>query len=231
MAAPATAVAETPTSSVAGPRMRAIIQTEYGAADVLRPAEIERPAIGADEVLVGVRAAGLDRGTWHLMTGKPYLPRASPSGSARPKNPVPGLDVAGVVVAVGSAVTRFRPATRCSASARAPSPSTPPRARTSSRASPANLTFEQAAAVPVSGMTALQGSRDVGRVAGRAEGADHRRVGRRRQLRRAAGQGARRRGHRRVQHRQARPGPIARRRPRHRLHPGRLRRRRDSATT
>ena len=85
MAAPATAAAETPTSSVTSPRMRAIVQTEYGTADVLRPAEIERPTIGADDVLVQVRAAGLDRGTWHLMAGKPYAARLA-VGLRAPKN-------------------------------------------------------------------------------------------------------------------------------------------------
>ena len=105
MAAPTTA---TPTSSVAGPRMRATIQTAYGTADVLRLAEIERPAIGADEVLVEVRAAGLDRGTWHLMAGKPYAARLV-VGLRTPKNSVPGLDASGVVAAIGSGVTRFQP--------------------------------------------------------------------------------------------------------------------------
>ena len=71
-------------------------------------AEIERPVIGADEVLVEVHAAGLDRGTWHLMAGMPYAARLV-AGLRAPKNPVPGLDVAGVVVAVGSEVTRFQP--------------------------------------------------------------------------------------------------------------------------
>ena len=88
MATPATAAAETPVSSGARPRMRAIIQTEYGTADVLRSAEIERPAIGADEVLVEVRAAGLDRGTWHLMAGKPYAARLA-VGLSAPKNRFP----------------------------------------------------------------------------------------------------------------------------------------------
>ena len=72
MAVPATAEQMTAT---AGQRMRAIVQTEYGTADVLRVAEIERPVIGADEVLVKVRAAGVDRGTWHLMAGMPYAAR------------------------------------------------------------------------------------------------------------------------------------------------------------
>ena len=79
---------------VTGQRMQAIVQNEYGTADVLRVAEIERPSIRADEVLVQVRAAGLDRGTWHLMAGMPYAARLA-VGLRAPKNPVPGLDVGG----------------------------------------------------------------------------------------------------------------------------------------
>jgi NADPH:quinone reductase-like Zn-dependent oxidoreductase len=89
--------------------MRAIVQNTYGTADVLRLARVTRPQIAADEVLVQVRAAGLDRGTWHMMAGQPYLLRVLGFGFRAPKNPVPGLDVAGTVVAVGSAVTRFSP--------------------------------------------------------------------------------------------------------------------------
>src|SRR3954447_23062903 len=86
--------------------MQAIVQAEYGSADVLRVEEIGRPTIGEDEVLVRVHAAGLDRGTWHLMTGLPYLGRLA-FGLRRPKKPVPGLDVAGTVVAAVGGVTRF----------------------------------------------------------------------------------------------------------------------------
>ncbi len=88
--------------------MQAIVQAGYGSADVLRRAEIDKPVIGDDEVLIRVQAAGLDRGTWHLMTGKPYLIRLV-SGLRTPKSPVPGLDVAGTVVTTGAAVTRFKP--------------------------------------------------------------------------------------------------------------------------
>src|SRR3990170_5954855 len=86
--------------------MRAIVQDSYGSADVLREARIRRPDIADNEVLVRVHAAGLDRGTWHLMTGKPYLQRPV-TGLRRPRNPVSGRDVAGTVVAVGTTVTRF----------------------------------------------------------------------------------------------------------------------------
>jgi len=89
--------------------MQAVVQEEYGTADVLRVGEIDRPVIGRSEVLVEVRAAGLDRGSWHLMVGLPYLVRLAGVGLRAPKRPVPGLDVAGVVVEVGSEVTRFKP--------------------------------------------------------------------------------------------------------------------------
>ena len=86
--------------------MRAIVQAGYGSADVLHLAEIGRPAAAGGEVLLRVHAAGLDRGTWHLMAGQPYVIRLV-SGLRAPKNPVPGLDVAGTVVAAGADVTGF----------------------------------------------------------------------------------------------------------------------------
>ena len=89
--------------------MKAIVQDTYGTADVLRFDEVDRPAPGHDQVLVQVRAAGVDPGVWHLMTGRPYLVRAMGFGLRKPKNRVPGSDVAGVVEAVGEDVTRFRP--------------------------------------------------------------------------------------------------------------------------
>jgi len=87
--------------------MSAIVQDAYGDADVLRLERVARPAIGEGEVLVRVHAAGLDRGTWHLMTGKPYLMRIAGLGFRRPKDRVPGRDLAGTVDAVGAGVTRF----------------------------------------------------------------------------------------------------------------------------
>ena len=163
MATPATAAADVPTGSEPGRLMRAIVQTEYGTADVLRLAEIERPAIGADEVLVEVRAAGLDRGTWHLMAGMPYAARLA-VGLRAPKNPVPGLDVAGVVVAVGSEVTRFQPGDEVFGVSKGSFAEFAAAREDKLARKPSNLTFEQAAAVPVSGMTALRGLSDVGRL-------------------------------------------------------------------
>ena len=141
--------------------MRAIIQKEYGTADVLRVGEIERPTIGADEVLVKVHAAGLDRGTWHLMAGLPYAARLA-VGVRAPKNPVPGLDVAGVVAAVGSEVTRFRSGDEVFGVSRGSFAEYAAARENKLARKPSNLTFEQAASVPVSGMTALRGLSDVG---------------------------------------------------------------------
>jgi NADPH:quinone reductase-like Zn-dependent oxidoreductase len=143
--------------------MQAVVQAGYGSADVLSVKEIGRPVIGADEVLVRVRAAGLDRGTWHLMAGKPYLIRLV-SGLRAPRNPVPGLDVAGQVAAVGAKVTRFKVGDEVFGISKG-SFAEYARARESKLVrKPANLTFDQAAAVAVSGLTALQGLRDAGRV-------------------------------------------------------------------
>ena len=143
--------------------MRAITQDTYGAADVLEFRDIEPPGIADDEVLIRVHAAGVDRGVWHLMTGLPYLGRLA-FGLRAPKTPVPGMDLAGVVEAVGDDVTRFRPGDEVfgigkgayAEYARAPGAKLAPK--------PANLAFVQAAAVPISGLTALQAVRDHGKV-------------------------------------------------------------------
>jgi NADPH:quinone reductase-like Zn-dependent oxidoreductase len=146
--------------------MQAIVQDEYGSADVLQLRDIDQPVPTDNEVLVRVHAAGLHRGDWHVMTGLPYLIRiVVPSmGLRRPKVPVRGMDVAGRVEAVGKAVTRFQPGDAvfgwCDGAfaeyACAPEDQL--------AAKPANLSFEQAAAVPISGFAALQGLRDVGEV-------------------------------------------------------------------
>jgi NADPH:quinone reductase-like Zn-dependent oxidoreductase len=143
--------------------MRAIVQKKYGTADVLAVAEIDQPGIGADELLVQVHAAGLDRGTWHLMAGLPYAARLV-AGLRAPKNPVPGLDVAGEVVAVGSEVTRFQPGDEVFGVSKGSFAEFAAAREDKLARKPLNLTFEQAAAVPVSGMTALRGLSDVGRL-------------------------------------------------------------------
>lgn len=144
--------------------MRAIVQDRYGSTDVLELRDIDKPAIADDEVLLRVHAAGVDRGVWHLMTGLAYPIRLAGYGVRAPKTPVPGSDVAGVVEAVGKDVTRFRPGDEVfgigkgtyAEYARAPEKKLAPK--------PANLTFEQAAVVAISGLTALQAVRDHGKV-------------------------------------------------------------------
>jgi NADPH:quinone reductase-like Zn-dependent oxidoreductase len=144
--------------------MRAIVQTEYGSAGVLRSAEIDRPAIGDGEVLVRVHAAGLDRGTWHVMAGQPYLMRVMGYGLRAPKNRVAGLDVAGTVVAVGADVTRFTAGDEVFGISRGSFAEFACAREDKLALKPVNLTFDQAAVVAISGLTALQAVCDVGRV-------------------------------------------------------------------
>ncbi|KAB8194871.1 zinc-binding dehydrogenase [Nonomuraea phyllanthi] len=146
--------------------MIAIARDSYCLPAQLQLRDVPVPAIGDGDVLVRVEAAGVDQGVWHVVTGLPYVVRAAGFGLRRPKNPVPGMDVAGRVEAVGAGVTRFRPGdevygtcdgayaeyARASEDRLAPKPST--------------LTFAQAATVPVSACTALHGLRDAGRLAG-----------------------------------------------------------------
>ena len=145
--------------------MKAIVQDEYGSPEVLRVGEIDRPKVAEGEVLIRVQAAGVDPGVWHLMTGLPYLVRILGYGLRAPKHRVPGNDFSGRVETVGKEVTQFQPGDEvfgfCQgcyaeyACARADK----------IVAKPANLDFEQAAAVPTSAITALQGLRDKGEVA------------------------------------------------------------------
>ena len=147
----------------AGSTMRAIVQDGYGSADVLRSAQIARPAIGGAEVLLRVHAAGLDRGTWHLMAGRPYLVRLA-VGLRGPRKPVPGLDVAGTVVAVGPEVTRFSVGDEVFGFSQGSFAEYAAARESKLAAKPANVSFEQAAAVPVSAVTALLAMTDVGQV-------------------------------------------------------------------
>ncbi len=144
--------------------MQAIVQDTYGSAEVLRLARIEPPEIAEDEVRLRVHAAGLDRGTWHIMAGRPYLLRVLGFGFRRPKNRVPGLDVAGTVVAVGAAVTRFSVGDEVFGMSRGSFAEYAAVREDKLAHKPANLTFEQAAVVPISAGTALQALRDVGKV-------------------------------------------------------------------
>jgi NADPH:quinone reductase-like Zn-dependent oxidoreductase len=145
--------------------MQAIVHDRYGSADVLRVDEVDLPTIGDDEVLVRVHAAGLDRGTWHLMAGMPYLFRLMGPGLRTPKNPVLGLDVAGTVTAVGAAVTRFQIGDQVFGVSKGSFAEYACAREDKLARKPGNLTFEQAAVVAISGLTALQSLRDVGRIA------------------------------------------------------------------
>ena len=144
--------------------MRAIVQDAYGSSDVLRLADIDQPEIAGNEVLVKVAAAGMDRGTWHSMAGKPYLMRVIGFGFRRPKNRVPGLDVAGTVVTVGSEVTRFEPGDEVFGMSRGSFAEFAAVREDKLAHKPASLGFEQAAVVPISAGTALQGLRDSGNI-------------------------------------------------------------------
>ena len=146
--------------------MKAVVQDTYGSIAVLETRDIAKPEIGDDEVLVHVHAAGVNPADWAIMSGLPYIARPV-YGLRKPKNAVRGTDVAGTVEAVGADVTRFQPgdeafgwcgglggafAEYAAASEDALTPK------------PANLTFEQAAAVPMAGLVALQALRDHGGV-------------------------------------------------------------------
>ena len=146
--------------------MKAIVKDRYGDVEVLDLRDIDQPVPTDDQVLVRVHAAGLHRGDWHVMTGLPYLIRivVPTLGLRGPKSPVLGMDVVGHVEAVGASVTRFQPGDAvfgwCDGAfaeyAVAPEDQL--------AAKPANLSFEQAAVVPISGFAALQGLRDEGQI-------------------------------------------------------------------
>ena len=153
--------------------MKAIVQDKYGSPnEVLHLREIERPAVGDDEVLVRVRAASVHPDVWHVLTGLPYVLRMMGAGLRKPKKPVPGTDVAGLVESVGKNVTRFQPGDEVfgetirghqwtNGGAYAEYATAPEYALA---LKPANVTFEQAAAVPTSAIIALPALRGEGKI-------------------------------------------------------------------
>lgn len=146
--------------------MRAIVQDEYGtnAEKVLRLEEIEKPAPSDDDVLLRVRAASVHIGDWHVMTGLPYMLRVVGFGLRAPKVRVRGMDVAGTVEAVGSKVDQFRVGDDVFGTCEGAFAEYACAPQGNFALKPANLTFEQAAAVPTSAFAALQGLRDKGEV-------------------------------------------------------------------
>ncbi|MFK8183416.1 MAG: NAD(P)-dependent alcohol dehydrogenase [Phormidesmis sp.] len=148
--------------------MKAIIQSEYGSPSVLRLEEVEQPAIAPEKVLVKVHAAGVHAGDWHLMRGTPFLIRLIFGGLRKPKIKTIGTDMAGTVEAVGDAISQFQPGddvfgdlSECGFGAFAEYVSVP---ETALALKPKNLTFTEAATVPVSALAALQALRDCGNV-------------------------------------------------------------------
>ena len=137
--------------------MRAFARDRYGSPDVLELQEVAKPELTDEGVLVRVHATSVNAYDWHMLRGKPYIARLD-EGVRRPKSSILGLDVAGIVEAVGAAVTHVKPGDRVFGSrSGAFAEYVSGRSMVSM---PANLTFEQAAAVPVAGQTALQGLRD-----------------------------------------------------------------------
>ena len=142
--------------------MKAVVQDRYGGADVLAVRDIEEPVPADDEVLIRVRAAGVDPGAWHLMTGRPYLVRLG-FGLRAPKVKVRGRDVSGTVETAGQGVTQFKPGDDVYGTVEGSFAELACASETRFARKPGRLTFEQAAAVPISGMTALVAVRDRGR--------------------------------------------------------------------
>ena len=143
--------------------MKAMVQDTYGSAEVLELRDIAKPEIGDDEVLVRVRAAGVNPADWAVMSGLPYIARPV-YGLRKPKNGVRGTDVAGHVEAVGTAVTRFRPGDEVFGWCVGSYAEYAAASEDALELKPANLTFEQAAAIPMAGLVALQAVRDQGNV-------------------------------------------------------------------
>ncbi|GGO81710.1 NAD(P)-dependent alcohol dehydrogenase [Nonomuraea cavernae] len=143
--------------------MKAIIQDRYGSPDVLRLEDIDRPIPGDDQVLVEVYAAGVEQGVAHLMTGLPYLLRLG-FGLRAPRHRVRGRELAGRVEAVGKNVTRFRPGDEVFGMGEGTFAAYACARERKLARKPANLTFEQAAAVTISATTALLGIHDIGQV-------------------------------------------------------------------
>lgn len=139
--------------------MQAIVQDTYGSADVLQLRDIERPAIGDHEVLVRVHAAGVNPADWAIMAGFPYIARPV-YGLRRPKTGIRGTDVAGTVEAIGAGVTRFRPGDAVFGAAEGSFADFAAASEDKLARKPANLTFEQAASVPLAGLVALQALRN-----------------------------------------------------------------------
>ena len=144
--------------------MKAIVNTKYGSPDVLELKEVEKPTPKENEVLIKVRAASLNALDWHLMRGKPFAVRLMIGGLFKPKITQPGRDAAGVVEAVGSSVTQFKPGDEVFGACPGAFAEYVCANEDRLALKPANISFEEAAAVPVAAITALQALRDKGQI-------------------------------------------------------------------
>jgi NADPH:quinone reductase-like Zn-dependent oxidoreductase len=143
--------------------MKAIVQVKYGSPDVLQLRDIDKPVVKTNEVLVRVRAAAVNIGDWHLMRGLPYVARVV-FGLRKPRREIPGLDIAGQVEAVGTDVKQFRPGDEVFGWCKGAFAEYARTGEDNLLPKPANLTFEQSAAVGDSALTALDAVRDQGKV-------------------------------------------------------------------
>ncbi len=144
--------------------MKAIVYHEYGSPDVLKYEEIEKPTAGDNEVLIKVHAASVNALDWRLMRGKPWFIRPMIGGLRKPQNTRPGVDVAGQVEAVGRNVTQFRPGDEVFGGCYRAFADYVCATEDKLAPKPANISFEDAAAVPLAAITALQGLRDQGQI-------------------------------------------------------------------
>jgi len=143
--------------------MKAIVYIRYGSPEVLQCEEIEKPTPGDHEVLIKVRAASVNPYDWHFMRGEPYFLRLM-AGLSRPKETRLGVDAAGQIEAVGRNVTQFRPGDSVFGACRGAFAEYACASEGALAAKPDNVTFEQAASVPIAALTALQGLRDKGKI-------------------------------------------------------------------
>jgi NADPH:quinone reductase-like Zn-dependent oxidoreductase len=154
--------ATTTTGTTSDDTMRAVVRHRYGSADAVGVEQVDVPSPGPDQVLIEVVAAGLDRGVWHVMAGRPYVARLAGFGVLAPKQPVLGMDAAGRVVAVGSSVDGFAVGDEVMGIATGSFAAYAVADAAKMVHKPASLTFEQAAVSPISGITALQALTKVG---------------------------------------------------------------------
>jgi NADPH:quinone reductase-like Zn-dependent oxidoreductase len=155
---------EPPLYRASGQFMKGAVRHDYGSPDVVRLEQIDKPLPDDDQVLIKVRAAAINPLDWHLMEGTPYILRMMGSGVMKPKDPRLGVDVAGVVESVGKDVKQFKPGDAVYGAGDSALAEYSPASEKQIALKPDDITFEQAAAVPIAGITALQGLRDSGQL-------------------------------------------------------------------